>query len=218
LTTPIENISDPRLVRAMSHPMRVRILAILDERTASSLEISRLLRASLGVVAYHVRTLNRLGLIELEREAQVRGAVQRFYRARKRPTVSEEAWGQAPPVAKQALIGATIQQVNDYAQGSNAHGGFDRADAHITRTALRLDAEGFDRLAEVLMRVLAEVDEIEAQVAERHTGEGSPALDDVGLVMMLFEAHPFSSPAGSEQGKSGERDSPSCAAETPDGS
>src|SRR4029079_7860458 len=98
--TPIENISDPRLVRAMSHPLRVRILAILDERTASPIEMSRMLRASLGVVAYHVRTLHRLGLLALEREAQVRGAVQRFYRARQRPTVSAEAWAQAPPVAK----------------------------------------------------------------------------------------------------------------------
>ena len=198
MPTPIENISDPRLVRAMSHPLRVRILAILDERTASPIEMSRMLRASLGVVAYHVRTLHRLGLIELEREAQVRGAVQRFYRARQRPTVSVEAWAQAPPVAKQALIGATIQQIADYAQASNAHGGFDRAQAHITRTALKLDAEGFERLAEVLMGVLRDVQEIEAEVTERQAAGDASAPDDVGLVMMLFEAHPFSATTDSE--------------------
>jgi len=29
---PITNIDDPRYVKAMSHPLRVRILALLDER------------------------------------------------------------------------------------------------------------------------------------------------------------------------------------------
>jgi DNA-binding transcriptional ArsR family regulator len=32
---PIKNIDDPRYVKAMSHPLRVRILAMLDERKAS---------------------------------------------------------------------------------------------------------------------------------------------------------------------------------------
>ena len=194
VSQPIENIDDPRLVRALSHPLRVRILAILEERTSSAVEMSRMLRAPLGVVAYHVRTLDRLGLIELVREVPVRGAVQRFFRARERPTVSAEAWAKAAPVAKQAMIGATLQQINDFAKASNAFGGFDRADAHITRTSLRLDGAGFDRLAGALGGVLREVDEIEREVATRQAAAGDDAqpLEDAGLVMMLFEAQPFS--------------------------
>jgi DNA-binding transcriptional ArsR family regulator len=189
---PIESIDDPRLVRALSHPLRVRILAILEERTASAVEMSRMLRAPLGVVAYHVRTLDRLGLIELEREIPVRGAVQRFFRARERPTVSAQAWAEAAPVAKQAMIGATLQQIHDFAQASNASGGFDRTDAHITRTALKLDAQGFERLAGALGEVLREVDEIEQEVAARQSGDDAPPVEDAGLVMMLFDAQPFS--------------------------
>src|SRR3954468_706607 len=98
LTRPIENISDPRYVKALSHPLRVRILAILDERVASPLELSRMLRTELGVVAYHVRTLHRLGLIALERETKVRGATQRHYKAIERPRISNEAWAKAPPI------------------------------------------------------------------------------------------------------------------------
>ncbi len=189
-----DEILDSRLVKMLAHPLRVRILAILEERTASAVEISRMLRADLGVVAYHVRTLHRLGLLELVKEVPVRGAIQRFFRARERLTFSKDAWSKAPPVAKQALIGATIQQINDYAQGSNAHGGFDRADAHITRTALRLDREGWERLAASLRRVLEEVAEIEAGVEERRTKGDAGELEDVGLVMMLFQALPFSGP------------------------
>jgi hypothetical protein len=158
-----------------------------------------MLGAELGVVAYHVRTLHRLGMLELVREVPVRGAVQRFFRAVERPTFSREAWDEAAPVAKQALIGATIQQINDYAQGSNAYGGFDRANAHITRTALKLDDEGFERLAQVLMGVLSEVQEIEREVAERQADADAPELTDVGLAMMLFDAMPFSARTAPEK-------------------
>ena len=215
MTQPIEDISDPRLVRALSHPLRVRVLGILEERTASAVEISRMLRAPLGVVAYHVRTLDRLGLIELVREAQVRGAVQRFFRARERPAVSAESWSKAPPVAKQAVIGATLQQIHDYSQASNAAGGFDRANAHVTRTALQLDDQGWERLADLLHGVLGELESIERDVAARQAGEDAPPLERAGLVMMLFEAQPFSAGMPPEQEKGSEAGSPSPAAEDP---
>ena len=56
---PITSIDDPRYVKAMSHPLRVRILALLDERIASPVELAGWLDATLGTSAYHVRTLER---------------------------------------------------------------------------------------------------------------------------------------------------------------
>ena len=192
MTSQIENIGDPRYVRALGHPLRVRILAILEERTASAVEISRMLSADIGVVAYHVRKLHQLGLIELERETRVRGAIQRHYRAYERPRVSEEAWGAAPPIAKQAAVDAALQQVYDYGRASNAAGGFDRADAHLTRTALRLDRQGWERVAESLLDVLRVVAEVEEDTRGREAAGEPVELEDVGLVLMLFEAMPFS--------------------------
>jgi len=212
---PIQRLDDPRLVRALSHPLRVRMLAILDERTASSIEISRVLRAELGVVAYHMRKLHELGLITLERETQVRGALQRFYRARPRPTASPDAWRQTRPIAKQAVIGAALQQINELAQASSAAGGFDRPDAHLTRTALKLDEQGFQRLAEALMGVLGEVDEIDAEAARRHADGTSPVLQDAGLVMMLFDALLPGAGIGREQAETNEGTSSSRGAESP---
>jgi hypothetical protein len=60
----------------MSHPLRVRILAMLDERKASPNQLADWLGARLGTVAYHVRTLEQLGLIEVVDETRVRGAVE----------------------------------------------------------------------------------------------------------------------------------------------
>src|SRR5690349_6113016 len=62
---PITTIDDPRYLKAVSHPVRVRILAMLDEGPASPKVLADRLGISLGVVAYHVRTLHELDLLKL---------------------------------------------------------------------------------------------------------------------------------------------------------
>jgi DNA-binding transcriptional ArsR family regulator len=186
---PITNIDDPRYVKAMSHPLRVRILALLDERIASPVELAGWLGATLGTTAYHVRTLERMGLIELVRETRVRGAVEHHYRSTERPRVSDEAWGAAPPIAKQAAVASSLQTIGAYARAASAAGGFDHANSHLTRTSLHLDARGWSELSRACMRLLAQADRIEDAARERiqrnpETGEAA----DVALVMMLFEA------------------------------
>jgi DNA-binding transcriptional ArsR family regulator len=187
-TSPIESLDDPRLVRALSHPLRVRILSILDERTSSAVEISRDLRADIGVVAYHIRTLHRLGLLELVRETPRRGAIQRFYRALPRPQITAPTWADASPVSKQAHVDAALQQIHEIAGAANAVGGFDRPGSHFDRKVVKVDAEGLQRLTDALERTLDEIKEIEARAAERQAGEEATGTEDVGLVMMVFAA------------------------------
>src|SRR3954469_22428362 len=136
---PSTTIDDPRYVKALSHPLRVRILAMLQERTATPVELASWLGSRLGTVAYHVRTLHELDLIELVDETRVRGAVAHHYRAKERPRVSDEAWGSAAPMAKQAAVGAALQTIDDYARASAAAGGFDRPDATLIRLVMKLD-------------------------------------------------------------------------------
>src|SRR3989442_3066417 len=85
-----------RLIKALSHPIRSRALMILNERVASPSEIADELDESLGVVAYHMRTLEQLGCIELVRRAQRRGAVEHYYRALERPWITDEEFAQMP--------------------------------------------------------------------------------------------------------------------------
>src|SRR3954471_23705696 len=130
---PSTAIDDPRYVKALSHPLRVRILGMLQERTASPVELADWLGARLGTRASHVRALHQLDLIELVDETRVRGAVAHHYRAKERPQLSDDAWSQASPMAKQAAVGATLQTIDEYARASAASGGFDRSDANLSR-------------------------------------------------------------------------------------
>jgi DNA-binding transcriptional ArsR family regulator len=192
----ITTLDDPRYVKALSHPLRVRILAILEERTASPVQLAELLDASLGVVSYHVRTLERFGLIKLVRTNPVRGAVEHHYRANPRPTISDEGWAGAAPMAKQAYLSSFLQQVAAYTNTAAAAGGFDRADAHFTRTVAKLDAKGWAELAKACEQLLTKIDELEAESAKRIAKDPhADGIVDAGLVIMLFEAARLAAPA-----------------------
>jgi len=196
----ITQLDDPRYVKALSHPLRVRILAILEERTASPVQLAEQLGASLGVVSYHVHTLERLGLIKLVRTNPVRGAVEHHYRANPRPTISDEGWAAAAPVAKQAFLSSFLQQVSAYTNAAAAAGGFDRADAHFTRTVARLDAKGWSQLAKACEQLLGKIDSIEADAKKRIAKDPhADGIVDAGLVIMLFEAARLAAPEPKRQ-------------------
>jgi DNA-binding transcriptional ArsR family regulator len=187
--TPVPNIDDPRYVKALSHPLRVRILALLQERTASPRELAEWLDATLGTVSYHVRTLHDFGLIELVRTSQVRGAIAHHYKAKVRPRVSDEAWASAAPIVKQAAVGAALQTVDDYARASAAAGGFDRGEAHLSRTNLRLDPKGWQAAAKACEKLLAELTKIEDAAGRRLAKDPhAEGVSDAAVVVLLFEA------------------------------
>ncbi len=100
------DIDDPRLVKALAHPIRMKILNILDERTATPKELAEVLGLPLENVSYHVRTLKDFGFIKLERTRQVRGAVEHHYKLAGRPRVGNKLWAQVPRVVQEALTDA----------------------------------------------------------------------------------------------------------------
>jgi len=48
---------DQRLIKALGHPLRMSVLAILNARVASPSELAKELGEPLGNVAYHVKIL-----------------------------------------------------------------------------------------------------------------------------------------------------------------
>ena len=182
-------IDDPRYVKALSHPLRVRILAMLQERTASPVELADWLGARLGTVAYHVRTPHQLDLIDLVDETRVRGAVAHHYRAKERPRVTDEAWSQASPMAKQAAVGATLQTIDEYARASAAAGGFDRGDANLSRMVMELDEQGWSEASRACAELLDRLSEIEAGARGRIDAEPhAEGIAQAGFALLLFEA------------------------------
>jgi len=185
------NITDPRWLRAISHPIRIRLLAMLDEEAASPVILASKLEQPLGTIAYHVRTLYDLGLLKLVSTRQRRGATEHYYKTTGRPRNSEEAWEGLDTISKQRLLTALIARATDYATRSAAAGGFDAKEAHISTDALTLDRKGWQELAKESRKWLARVEQIEQGAAARLADDPGAAVT-IGLTLMLFEALPFS--------------------------
>ncbi len=193
---PITNISDPRWVRAISHPLRIRLLAMLDEEPASPVILASKLEQPLGTIAYHVRTLYDLGLLKLVSTRQRRGATEHYYKTTAHPKFSDDAWEDLDTVSKQRVLTATLNRAYDHATRSAAAGGFDVSDAHVSSSSLKLDQKGWTALARESKKWLEKANQIE-QESKKRVESGAVAEDgtkDVGLTVLLFEALPFSSP------------------------
>jgi DNA-binding transcriptional ArsR family regulator len=185
--TAISDINDPRLVKALAHPVRVRVLALLEGRTMTPKQLALELDMPLENVSYHVRTLAKFGLIELQRRRITRGVVEHHYRTAQRPRINAETWAQLPPIVQEALNGAVLQQILELASGSLAAGGFARPESHLSRRPAVLDEQGFDAASAVITEALDRISAIERESAQRLDGDEHAALRVVA-VGMLFEA------------------------------
>jgi DNA-binding transcriptional ArsR family regulator len=178
---------DPRLAKALSHPMRTHILAILNEQVASPNEIAQMIGERLPNVSYHVRALNDLGCIELVRTAQRRGAIEHYYRALQRPFFSDRDWKRLPRSARQAVSDLTLQLTwEDLSEAIKAGTFENRADRHLSRAPLVLDEQGWGEVTELLAKTLSEAEDIAAKSAKRAVKSDAPKIP-TRLVMMHFE-------------------------------
>ncbi len=136
---PHQDITDPALAKALAHPLRTRILAALEDRTASPSELAAELDAPLGILSYHIRRLTALGFVKLVKRVPRRGAVEHYYTAISRPRITSAAWGQTPSIVKHATISAALDQIGHYVSDAAAAGGFDASEAHLTRSPVVVD-------------------------------------------------------------------------------
>ena len=189
MTLPID-ITDPKLVKAYAHPLRIHILGVLDNRVASPSEIAAELEAPLSNTAYHVRQLVALGLVELVGRTARRGAIEHHYTAKVRPTITDEGWAELPGIVKRAVIGGGLQQATTHLVAAAEAGGFDRDDIHFSRTSGRLDREGWRavsrELASVLERIEAIFKDSEVRASELADADADADVDTSTVLMMHF--------------------------------
>jgi DNA-binding transcriptional ArsR family regulator len=175
---------DEALLKAISHPLRHRLLGLLDDRTASPNELARELGLPLGRVSYHIRLLADLGVIELVRTEPRRGALEHFYRAVTRGWFSEEDWARLPRAARRGIVGQSLQRIFSDVTAAVDAGGFDSPSSQVKRASLELDERGLEELSEVLASTTERVNRINAESADRRGGAEGVATE---LALLHFE-------------------------------
>src|SRR5829696_10383363 len=135
---------DERLAKALSHPLRQRILQRLNEGGVKSPnELSRDLGDPLGNVSYHVRILRELDCVELVRTEQRRGALEHYYRATAQPWLDDKQWARLPAAFRRKTLGRTLSELLEAAGDASQTGGFDDAAAVVNHVPLVLDEQGW---------------------------------------------------------------------------
>jgi DNA-binding transcriptional ArsR family regulator len=183
-----QDITDPSLAKALAHPLRTRILAALEDRTASPSELADELDAPLGIVSYHVRRLTALGFLKLVKRVPRRGAVEHYYTAVAGPRITSSTWGATPSIVKQATVSAALEEIGSQVGAAAGAGGFDQAESHISRSPVTVDREGWKTLARELDALLPRIQQIEAECRERLERADHQGEQEATVVLMLFNS------------------------------
>ncbi len=179
---------DPRIVRAMGHPVRNDALSILNERVASPNEISKELGESVGHVSYHIKVLKECDCIELVDTAPRRGAMEHYYRATSRAFLSAEEWAAIPGSIRPGLSASLLQTMVNDASEALISGSLDRRDdRHMSWTPMIVDEQGWEDATKALEQALERVLEVQAESVDRLTNANEEGVP-VTIAMLGFEA------------------------------
>ena len=181
--------NDSTLLKALAHPVRARALTVLNQRIASPSELAAEQEEAVGYVAYHVRVLHELELIELVDTRQVRGATEHFYRGTVKPYLSDEFWEQLPEDARNGVSVAGLDVLNQAIRHAFEAGTFDaRLDRHLSNLSVNLDEQGWREAGDLLKKCLKGLMQIGAEAESRNGHEAMRAT---------FGLMGFESPSGS---------------------
>jgi hypothetical protein len=202
---PEEALSQP-----ISHPVRVRILEVVNEREMSPSEFvnsglvpteiakGRDFNNQLSMVAYHFRGLLKAGCLEIVGERPVRGAVEHIYRGKAIAYFTDAQWA-AIPLDQRAAISRTVYQGLVARVESAMH--TETFDSQIDRTLawtpLLLDERGWAELHTALAACFGEVEQIKVDARKRVEKSGEPGMP------ATFAILGFESPAVGEAASRG---------------
>jgi DNA-binding transcriptional ArsR family regulator len=179
---------DQRLIRALAHPLRVRILEILSDRVASPNRLSTELEVGLSDVAYHTRALDGYGCLELIETAQRRGATEHFYKATPDSFVGDRSWRRVPRALLSGVSGATLQTFLDKAISALEAGTLDGREETIFRwMPLFLDPIGWKEVVAIMEEATNKVLAAHLRSQDRLAASGAQNAISTVIGLASFE-------------------------------
>ncbi|MEU6273306.1 winged helix-turn-helix domain-containing protein [Streptomyces populi] len=158
------HVTTAEQLRAVSSLTRHRIMAVLRFEPATITQIAERVGLAKGSSSYHVRLLERAGLVKVVRTRKVRGVTERYYAMAARALVLPDPGVGQPDVLMRHAVADLEAAPAD-------------AERHVRMAHLRLTDEQF---AELGARLEA--------LADEYRERSDPSLPDTSLVFALF--HP----------------------------
>jgi DNA-binding transcriptional ArsR family regulator len=137
----------PARMKALGDPLRSTILDLVLERAMSVTELAERLRRPKGSVAYHVKVLVDVGLLQIVRTQKVRAIEERYYGRTGRTIVLDHGPGEIP------FLNEVQAEIDLEYPDDMVAGGFTYRRARIARERA---AEYVERLFQVTLEFIAE--------------------------------------------------------------
>ena len=175
-----------RLMKALSHELRVEILCVLAERVASPNELAKELDEGLSQVSYHVKVLKDYEFIELVETEPRRGAVEHFYRAVQRTPIPPDTWNNLPQDVRKSVSVSILEAFFDDASAALEAGIFDNDPGSMGWTPLIVDSQGLDEVAKLAHGFQKAVADVQAKASKRlPKTNGEPTSDATSATVFL---------------------------------
>jgi GNAT superfamily N-acetyltransferase/DNA-binding transcriptional ArsR family regulator len=172
--------------RALAHPLRLRIIRLLYDRSLTNRELARALGEHPATVLHHVRTLLRNGFIAAEPERRgPRGTIEKPYRSTGRSWALRIEDDEGVASVSRAVLDAFLAEVRDAGTV---------ADLHTSRLAVNLTPAARDDFERRVSELLAEYEAIgpdadgEPWAVLVATHRRAPLADDAAPSRALPEA------------------------------
>jgi DNA-binding transcriptional ArsR family regulator len=181
----LKTFIDHRLIKALGHPVREHVLAVLNEKIASTTEIGREIDLEVPAFYHHVEVLDDLGFLERVESRQRRGSKEHFFRARETMFFDDSAWEKVPASVRSDIIGSHLRSVMDELIGALLSGAFRARATHTTWLPGVFDKLGWQECLALMNETLTKVREIQTRSMGRVAVTGEPAIPAT-IAMMGF--------------------------------
>jgi hypothetical protein len=189
------------LCHALKHPLRARILEVVNELPMSASQFVRQglvpdemyehYQQALSLVSYHFDQLAQEGCLELAETVPKRGVAEKVYRGISRVFFSDEEFEGLPFDERKGLSKTSFQGVVARTDGAIRSGTFDdRTDRHLTWRAFKTDEQGWEEMTGILADTFHKLEAARTAAKERLRGQetgGFPAT----FAMLAFESPPI---------------------------
>ncbi|HKO37223.1 MAG TPA: hypothetical protein VJU14_02520 [Solirubrobacterales bacterium] len=188
---------------ALRHPMRVRILEVVNETPMSPIRfvnqgLHKPVRRdfknqqnALSLVAYHFRALEKAGCIEITKLNPKRGATEHVYRGLARVFFSDEEFEALPLEDRKSLSRTSFLGLLARTDGAIQSGTFDkRTDRHLTWRALHLDPRGYREMMALLAGTYYSAEQIRTDAAARIAHDSDEEVIPFTFGILGFESPP----------------------------
>lgn len=163
---------DRNVLKGMANTVRNQILAILNERRGSATGLSEELGLDFWEVNYEMEVLRKAKLIKRAGQRKRGNTTEIFYVATARAYIDPSEWPDVADPIKAGLRASLFQNIWIDAVTAISEETYDSLDdsfasAHMGWTPMIVDRQGWNELMAMLLRVVNETIEIQAESAER---------------------------------------------------